>query len=327
MRIAIRERDVASQIEPASKSGIEKAAMLLRRGDLVAFPTETVYGLGGDATSPIAVARIFEAKGRPSFNPLITHVPDLDAVRSVAELSPLAISLAGAFWPGPLTLVLRKKARCPISDLATAGLDTIAIRIPRHPVAQALLTVARCPVAAPSANRSGHVSATLAAHVATDLGAHVALILDGGPTEVGIESTVIDATGDRPFLLRAGAITVERIAAVVGGAVKKAGEDGDRPSSPGRLLKHYAPRARLRLNATSVAPGEALLAFGPGAPASDGSRINLSERGNLTEAAANLFSALRELDALGAQVIAVTPIPETGLGEAINDRLRRAAED
>ena len=304
---------------------IVAAAAHLRAGRLVAFPTETVYGLGADATNGRAVAAIFAAKGRPSFNPLIVHVADVEAARRLGAFTPLAERLAAAFWPGPLTLVVARGENCPVSELATCGLASIALRVPAHPVAQALLRATGVPVAAPSANRSGHVSATMAAHVAADLGGAVAMILDGGPTQVGLESTVVDATGDRPVLLRAGAVTAEQIAAACGIEPIRAFEGGAHPVSPGQLLSHYAPRAIVRLNATNVQPGEALLAFGPAPLATDGPMFNLSPSGDLNGAAANLFAHLRALDATGVAAIAVMPIPATGLGEAINDRLSRAA--
>ncbi len=289
------------------------------------LPTETVYGLGADATNGEAVARIYAAKGRPQFNPLIVHVVDAAAASRLALMSPLAKRLADAFWPGPLTMVLAKAPDCPVSDLVTAGLDTIAIRVPSHPVARALIAAAGIPVAAPSANRSGHVSPTTAAHVDADLGDQVALIIDDGPSPVGVESTVVDVSGPRPLLLRAGGVTTEAIEAIVGAPLARSTDAADRPSSPGQLASHYAPRAAVRLGATSAGPGEALLAFGPSPPAHDGPSINLSPKGDLVEAAANLFAALRRLDASGVATIAVMPIPDTGLGEAINDRLRRAA--
>ncbi len=310
----------------ATPETINEAAAILRGGGLVAFPTETVYGLGGDATSGRAVAAIFAAKGRPAFNPLIVHVADVDAASRLAQMTPLARRLAAAFWPGPLTLVLAKQPGCPIADLATAGLDTIAVRVPAHPIARALLQAAALPIAAPSANRSGHVSPTTAAHVDADLGAKVAIILDGGATPVGLESTVVDATGDTPVILRPGGVTRADIARATGGTVEVAGgEETSRPASPGMLARHYAPATKLRLDARDVAHGEALLAFGAPVPQHSGPMINLSPGGDLVEAAVNLFSALRTLDAAGATAIAVTPIPNTGLGEAINDRLRRAA--
>lgn len=313
-------------IVEASEAAIEEAARLLRDGRLVAFPTETVYGLGADATNPRAVAAIFEAKGRPRFNPLIVHVASLAAAEEIAELAPLARRIGGAFWPGPLTLVLRRKPGAPICDLVTAGLDTVAIRIPDHPVARALLAATGRPLAAPSANRSGSVSATQARHVAADLGDRVALILDGGPTAHGIESTILDATGETITLLRPGAVPAEVIEAALGIPLARSpATDAARPASPGRLESHYAPKARVRLEARETRPGEALLAFGTAPVPHAGLMINLSPSGDLMEAAANLFAALRALDATGAGTIAVMPIPDTGLGEAINDRLRRAA--
>jgi L-threonylcarbamoyladenylate synthase len=315
---------MAMTVHAVTRKAIARAAALLREGRLVAFPTETVYGLGADATNARAVAAIFEAKGRPRFNPLIVHVPSLEHVSALAELTEAGRELADAFWPGPLTLVLRKAAGCPVADLATAGLDTIAVRIPAHPIGRALLEATGVPIAAPSANRSGHVSPTIAEHVAADLGNRVAMILDGGATPVGLESTVVDLT-DVPTVLRPGGIMREEIAHVLGQPVSLAGDQNEKPASPGMLSRHYAPGTRLRLDAIDVQPGEALLAFGPHVPAHDGPLINLSRSGDLAEAAANLFAALRTLDSSGVLAIAVMPIPERGLGEAINDRLRRAA--
>jgi L-threonylcarbamoyladenylate synthase len=311
-------------IFPASPTTIDHAARVIREGGLVAFPTETVYGLGGDATNGEAVAAIFEAKGRPSFNPLIVHVPDLAAAQQLGAFSQDACRLAGAFWPGPLTLVVERRAGCSIADLASAGLDTLALRVPDHPVAQGLLHTAGRPIAAPSANRSGHVSPTTARHADEDLGQRVSMILDGGATEHGVESTVVDASGRELVLLRPGAITAEQIAATLGHAIQQAAAVSDAPLSPGQLASHYAPKARLRLYASEAREGEALLAFGPAAP-SRGFVINLSPAGNLQEAAASLFAALRAFDAAGSEAVAVMPVPETGLGVAINDRLRRAA--
>jgi L-threonylcarbamoyladenylate synthase len=313
-------------VRTATPKAIAEAATLLREGRLVAFPTETVYGLGADATNARAVAAIFEVKGRPRFNPLIVHVPSLKHVSALAELTAAGRELADAFWPGPLTLVLRKASGCPVADLATAGLETIAVRIPADPIGRALLEAAGMPIAAPSANRSGHVSPTTAAHVAGDLGDRVAMILDGGSTLVGLESTVVDVTSDMPVVLRPGGIMREEIAQVLGQPVSLASDQNNKPASPGMLSRHYAPRTRLRLDAIIAQSGEALLAFGPQVPPHDGPRINLSRSGNLVEAATNLFAALRALDSTGAAAIAVMPIPESGLGEAINDRLRRAAE-
>ncbi len=312
-------------IRPATPEAITQAAALLRAGGLVAFPTETVYGLGADATNGRAVAGLYAAKGRPSFNPLIVHVPETAAASSIADMTPLGQTLAAAFWPGPLTLVLARRPNRIIADLATAGLDTIAVRVPAHPIAQALLRASDLPIAAPSANRSGHVSPTTAAHVAADLGDHVQMILDGGPTEVGLESTVVDATGADPVILRLGAVTAEDIARVTGRPARIAATDDTAPASPGMLTRHYAPNAKLRLDAHDVRPGEALLAFGPDVPPHTGPTFNLSPTADLTEAAAALFAALRDLDASGAAAIAVMPIPSHGLGAAINDRLIRAA--
>jgi L-threonylcarbamoyladenylate synthase len=309
----------------ASESAIREAARLLREGRLVAFPTETVYGLGADATNGRAVAAIFEAKGRPRFNPLIVHVASLAAAEELAEMPTAAQRLATEFWPGPLTLVLKRHEKSPLSELVSAGLDTVAIRVPDHPIARALLAAVGVPLAAPSANRSGRVSATQARHVAADLGDKVAMILDGGPTAHGIESTVLDATGERIALLRPGAVPADVIEAVIGEKLVRRASDAARPASPGQIESHYAPNAHLRLEARNVNEGEALLAFGQGAPLTNGPSINLSPSGDLIEAAANLFAALRVLDASGVAVIAVMPIPDEGLGEAINDRLRRAA--
>ena len=313
-------------LHAATLENIDRAARLLRDGRLVAFPTETVYGLGADAINGLAVAAIFEAKGRPHFNPLIVHVADTADAEALSRFTPLTRQLADAFWPGPLTLVMMRQPGSPIADLATAGLETIAVRVPSHPVARALIAAAGRPLAAPSANRSGHVSATEAAHVAGDLGDRVAMILDAGPCAAGVESTVLDVTGTRAVLLRPGAVTAEDIARVVGHVPVAANAQADRPISPGQLASHYAPRAIVRMHATCVKPGEALLAFGPRPPACAGAMLNLSASGDLRQAAARLFSALRTLDASGAHGIAVMPIPQSGLGAAINDRLRRAAE-
>ena len=312
-------------IHTANEGAIAQAGARLRSGGLVAFPTETVYGLGADARNGQAVARIFEAKGRPRFNPLIVHVPDLAQAAEIGRISPHAERLALAFWPGPLTLVVERTMGCGLSDLVSAGLPTIAIRVPDHPVARALLRAADRPLAAPSANRSGHVSATRAEHVARDFAHHDVMILDGGPTAFGLESTIVGVTGDDAILMRSGAIETGVIEQVLGRVLPRAGETGDRPNAPGQLASHYAPKARLRLNATDARAGEALLAFGAVVPACAGQNINLSAAGNLIEAAANLFASLRALDDGGVSAIAVMPIPDEGLGEAINDRLRRAA--
>lgn len=305
-------------------SAIDEAARLLRAGGLVAFPTETVYGLGGDATNDRAVAEIFAAKGRPRFNPLIVHVPDPAAARRLALFDPRAERLAERFWPGPLSLVLPRAADCAVSLLASAGLDTVALRVPAHPLALDLLRAAGRPLAAPSANRSGRVSPTTAAHVRAELGERIAAILDGGPCRVGIESTVLDLAGAEPILLRPGGIAREAIEAVLGPLGQGGGSDAA-PRSPGMLASHYAPRLPLRLDAAEARPGEALLAFGPGAPPAGFAETRyLSRTGDLAEAAANLFAMLRALDRPGFSGIAVMAIPEHGLGAAINDRLRRA---
>jgi L-threonylcarbamoyladenylate synthase len=313
----------------ANDAAIREAAGYLKRGGLVAFPTETVYGLGADATDSRAVAHIFETKGRPRFNPLIVHVVSLEAAERFVEVTGLARRLAEAFWPGPLTLVLKRKTGVEqphrISDLVTAGLDTVAVRVPGHAIARRLLEETGLPLAAPSANRSGRVSPTLASHVEADFGLSLPIILDGGATVHGLESTVLDVSGDEPRLLRPGAVPREAIEAVLGRALAEAVVDTAKPSSPGQLESHYAPHAAIRLNAFDVRPGEALLGFGPAPPATSGPSINLSATGDLVEAATRLFAALRDLDQPGTRTIAVMTIPDTGLGEAINDRLMRAA--
>ncbi|MCK1338641.1 threonylcarbamoyl-AMP synthase [Bradyrhizobium sp. 38] len=318
-------------ILPAGEAGAEAAARILARGGLVAFPTETVYGLGADAGNAAAIAHLYAAKGRPAFNPLIAHVADLAAARRIGRLDACASSLAEAFWPGPLTLVVPKTDNCPVADLATAGLDTVAIRIPAHPVAQAILRAFGGAVVAPSANLSGHVSPTLAAHVESDLAGRIDLIVDGGPVTVGVESTIVGCL-NAPMLLRPGGLSRERIEAVLGARLARppveADSDDSQPLAPGMMASHYAPRANVRLNAQDVAPGEALLAFGPARlPGVDAAAavMNLSPTGDLDEAAANLFGYLRALDARRPRAIAVMAIPEDDLGEAINDRLRRAA--
>jgi len=326
----LRERDgartygaVPDNLVPASAEAIERAAQLLRAGELVAFPTETVYGLGADATSDAAVAKIYEVKRRPSFNPLIMHVAGLAVAERLAHFDERARLAARHFWPGPLTLVLPRRADCGLSLLATAGLDTVALRVPTHGVDRDLLTAAGRPIAAPSANRSGRVSPTTAQHVAAEFGDQVALILDGGACPVGIESTVLDLTGTAPAVLRPGGVPLEALIPFFGAiAVPEGGEAA--PRSPGRLASHYAPRLPLRLDATSPHDGEALLAFGA-APSGFAEVLFLSRSGDLAEAAANLFAMLRRLDRLDFTGIAVMPIPDAGLGRAINDRLRRAA--
>jgi len=311
-----------ADISPAGAAAIARAAALLRAGRLVAFPTETVYGLGGDATNDHAVAAIFAAKARPRFNPLIVHVRDLAGAERLAVFNSPARRAAARFWPGPMTLVLPRQADGGLSLLASAGLDTVAIRVPDHPVAQALLREADRPIAAPSANRSGRVSPTQGAHVAEDLGDDVELILDDGPTPVGLESTVLDVSGEFPALLRPGPVTFEALTNLLGPiALPGSGL----PRSPGMLPSHYAPRLPVRVAATEASPGEALLAFGPDAPSGFAEVLWLSRSGDLAEAAANLFAMLRRLDRPSFTGIAVMPIPEHSLGRAINDRLRRAA--
>jgi L-threonylcarbamoyladenylate synthase len=320
------EPPLSAPIRPADDAAIRDAARLLRAGGLVAFPTETVYGLGADATDDRAVARIFEAKGRPAFNPLIVHLADADAARRLTVWPEAATRLAAVFWPGPLTLVLPRAADCPISLLASAGLDTLAIRVPAHPLAHRLLAEAGIPVAAPSANASGEVSPTRADHVAASLGDRVDMILDGGACAVGLESTVVALAGDGATILRHGAVTRAMLETVIGPCAE-ATEDDHAPRAPGMLLRHYAPAHALRTDAAELRPGEAWLGFGAD-PAPDNAAVarNLSPAGDLAEAAANLFAMLRELDTLDVSGIAVAPIPEDGLGRAINDRLRRAAK-
>jgi L-threonylcarbamoyladenylate synthase len=315
-----------SNIVPATPDTIAQAGALIAAGKLVAFPTETVFGLGADATQGRAVAAIFATKGRPAINPLIVHVLDVARAEEHAVFDARAEELATRFWPGPLTLVLKRRGGSPISDLATAGLDSIAIRVPSHPVARALLTAAGRPIAAPSANRSGRISATTAIHVAEELGESVDLILASGKSQLGLESTILDLSGPDAVLLRPGAVTVEEIEEAIG-PVKTSEGDPDRPNAPGQLRRHYAPTTKLRLNAAMADPGDALLAFGPNPFAARHAVkvLNLSDGGDLNEAAANLFAMLRTLDAGGYRSIAVMPIPPTGLGIAINDRLTRAA--
>jgi L-threonylcarbamoyladenylate synthase len=323
-------KKIKTKLLPAEFVAIADAAISLSKGGLVAFPTETVYGLGADATNGNAVARLYAAKGRPSFNPLIAHVFDVAAARRLGVFNDAAKRLAAAFWPGPLTLVLKKRAACPVAELATAGLDSIAIRVPNHPVARSLLDRLARPVVAPSANRSGHVSPTTAQHVLDDLGGRIDMILDGGPTPVGVESTIIGCL-DKPVLLRPGGLPREEIERVLGHAIEDVSaraDDREAPLAPGMLESHYAPRAKLRLSADHVEAGEALLAFGLRLPrgVEDAAVVlNLSPGADLVEAAINLFSDLRALDQTEVATIAVMPIPNEGLGEAINDRLARAA--
>jgi len=321
-----------TELLSADPPGIARAAALLRAGALVAFGTETVYGLGADATDARAVAGVFAAKGRPHFNPLICHYADADAAFAHVITNGVARALAARCWPGPLTLVLPRAPDCPVALLAGAGLETLAVRVPAHPVARALLSEVGVPVAAPSANRSGEVSPTSARHVLDGLGGRIAAVLDCGPCPVGVESTVLDLTGTRPFLLRPGGATVEAIEAVVGpvarGIPHATAEAARSLRSPGLLVSHYAPRLPVRLGATTTAADEALLAFGPPLTGA-GATFDLSPTGDLTEAAARLFEGLRWLDAegvrLGLKRIAAMRVPESGLGLAVADRLQRAA--
>ena len=308
---------------PADPQSIQEAASLLAAGRLVAFPTETVYGLGADARSDEAVAAIFAAKGRPSFNPLIAHFAETRAAREQVLFDDRAEKLAEAFWPGPLTLVLPRKADCRISLLCSAGQPNQAVRLPSHPVALDLLRETGFPLAAPSANPSGGISPTQAAHVASGLGDAVAMILDGGPCEVGLESTVVELLEDEAHLLRPGGVTLAEIEDCIGPV--KARLFGGPVTAPGMLASHYAPRAQVRLSASSVDPGEGLLAFGPNPLPGAAVTENLSPSGDLLEAAAHLFAALHKLDEAGVERIAVMPVPNEGLGLAINDRLARAA--
>lgn len=307
---------------PPDAEGLRQAASLLRAGGLVALPTETVYGLAGDARSDAAVAAIFAAKGRPRFNPLIVHVPDLAAAETVALPDDRARRLAAAFWPGPLTLVLPLRPGSGLSPLVTAGLDSVAVRVPAHPLAQALLRAFGGPLAAPSANPSGKVSPTTAAHVLEGLDGRIAAVLDGGPCAVGVESTILGLTGPA-VLLRPGGVATEDLEAVLGAPVALRDESAA-VTAPGQLASHYAPEARVRLDARTPRPGEIWVGFGPGG---DGAALTLSARGDTGEAAARLFTVLREADRLAGPggAIAVAPVPETGLGRAVNDRLRRAA--
>jgi L-threonylcarbamoyladenylate synthase len=310
---------------PVTADSLAAAGRIVRGGGLVAFPTETVYGLGANAREGRAVARIFEAKGRPRFNPLIAHVASLEDALAIGHFTAQAEALADAFWPGPLTLVVPRREDAGLSDLVTAGLPTVALRLPAHDIARALIGEAGVPIAAPSANISGRVSATRAKHVAADFGASVDMILDGGPCAAGLESSIVALTDGEPVLLRAGALPAGEIERVLGRPLHRAGQAAS-IQSPGMMQSHYAPRAALRLNAEMPLPGEAFLAFGPAPPPAAGMPcLNLSPSGDLREAASNLFAHLRALDASGAAIIAAMPIPDTGLGEAINDRLRRAA--
>jgi L-threonylcarbamoyladenylate synthase len=322
-------------LKEATGAAIAEAAAILRKGGLVAMPTETVYGLAANALDGVAVAKIFAAKGRPSFNPLIVHVVDGEAAAVLTVMNDDARLIAARFWPGPLTMILPRAPDCPVSDLCSAGLPTLAVRVPAHPVAEKLLRKCGVPLAAPSANRSGAISPTAPAHVLQSLGDAVDFILAAGSCAVGLESTVLDLSGPEPVVLRPGAISAEDIGHVLGRPVGYDFGDHDKPKSPGQGLRHYAPSIPVRMNAVDVAPGEALLGFGSlkfmgvkgGGSAKNlppDSLRNLSESGDLYEAAANLFRMLRDLDRPGHAGIAVMNVPDQGIGIAINDRLRRA---
>lgn len=316
----------AAHLQPDTE-GVAAAARLLLEGRLVALPTETVYGLAADATNAEAVARIYAAKGRPSFNPLIAHLPDTDAARAEGLFNAPALALARAFWPGPLTLVVPIAPGCSVCELARAGLATVGLRVPDQPLTRAVLQALGRPVAAPSANRSGHISPTSAAHVLADLGDGIDGVLDAGPSSIGVESTIIACLGGAPRLLRPGGVTRAAAERVIGRELIDGYDAAGAPIAPGQLASHYAPNARLRLDAAAPEAGEAWLAFGPepAPPHGVAASLNLSASGDLVEAAANLFAHLRALDASGAARIAVAPIPREGMGEAIRDRLLRAA--
>jgi L-threonylcarbamoyladenylate synthase len=312
----------------ADEAGLREAGRRLAGGDLVAFPTETVYGLGADATNPAAVARLYAAKGRPQFNPLIAHVPDLAAARRLAAFTPEAEALAARFWPGPITLVLPAKLDGQVCDLARAGLASVAIRIPSDLTAQTILRHAGLPIVAPSANRSGHISPTKADHVLADLDGKIDAMVMGGDATIGLESSIFACLEGQVTLLRPGAIARAEAEAAIGRPIANhQPEGGNAPAAPGRLASHYAPHAPLRLRASSIHPGEACLAFGSDLPpgADPNRTCNLSPKGDLVEAASHLYAQLRQLDSLDVSGIAVVPLPESGLGEAIADRLRRAA--
>jgi L-threonylcarbamoyladenylate synthase len=312
---------IQTRMMSADRFGVEAARQALADGQLVAFPTETVYGLGADAANAYAVAALYAAKERPAFNPLIAHVASLEAAKTQARFSTAAHTLGKAFWPGPLTLVLPMAPDCSVCDLARAGLGSVAIRVPEHRIASDLLYAFGRPVVAPSANRSGRISPTTAAHVRDELDGRIDLILDGGASQVGVESTIVSCLDDRVILLRTGGVTREALEEVLG--IPVASPAPSTITAPGQLTSHYAPRANMRLNATDCGPDEVLLGFGPQAP--DATALNLSPSGDLQEAAAHLFDFMRLLDARGASTLAVMPIPDYGLGAAINDRLQRAA--
>ena len=323
--------DLLTRVTGVDPDSILAGASILRSGGLVAFPTETVYGLGADATNPLAVAKLYAAKGRPSFNPLISHVIDQSAAEKLGNFCDDARKLAMSFWPGPLTLVVPKSYNCDVCELALSGLETIAIRVPSHPVARVLLEAVNRPVVAPSANRSGKISPTISEHVSHDLFGRIDLILDGGRAEIGLESTIVYCGENEVQILRPGGISSSLLSSVIGKSVKNGtdvGQSNDKLTAPGMLSSHYAPNAFVRLNADTVEVGESLLSFGED-EAKNAERahkyLNLSPSSNLVEAAANLFQYLRILDTEGVRMIAVAPIPNIGIGEAINDRLRRAA--
>jgi L-threonylcarbamoyladenylate synthase len=321
----VTSSSASTRILPANTQSLGEAVWALASGDLVAFPTETVYGLGADARNGMAVAKIFETKGRPSFNPLIAHVHSLAEAEKAGTFDERARKLGAAFWPGPLTLVVPCSATCPVHELARAGLPTVALRVPSHPVARKLLDEFMAPIVAPSANMSGRVSPTSAAHVAEDIGGRVTIIIDGGNSPIGVESTVLACLPGEPVrLLRPGGIARDDIERVLG---EKLAEATDAVQAPGMLAQHYAPNAQVRLNAVEIAAGEAWLGFGSTPPLGGRgiAHLNLSPTGDLAEAASNLFAYLRQLDALAPTAIAVAHVPDEGLGEAINDRLRRAA--
>ena len=313
------------EILPPDDAAFARAAALLRAGGLVAFPTETVYGLGANAGSDAAVAGIFAAKDRPQFNPLIVHFTGAEAAAAEVVFDERARRVAAAFWPGPLTLVLPRRPESRLSLLCSAGLDSQAVRVPAHAVAQRLLAEVGLPLAAPSANASGRISPTTAAHVAASLGARVPMILDGGPCDIGLESTVLDLSGPDAAILRPGAISAQDLTPILDKVTREGEGDPGGLRGPGMMVSHYAPGHPVRLEATEVAADEALLAFGPEVPAGAAETLNLSPAGDLKEAAANLFAYLHRLDALPVRAIAVMPIPADGLGTAINDRLKRAA--
>ena len=312
-------RPFHTQIRSYDRDSLSEAAALIRAGQPVAVPTETVYGLAADATSDLAVARIYDAKGRPAFNPLIVHVSDLAMARRLVAFNPVAEALAAAFWPGALTMVLPRLADCPVAELASAGLPTLAVRLPSHPAMRALIAAAGVPLAAPSANRSGAISPTTAAHVLASLNGRIAFILDAGPASEGVESTIVRPDADGIYLLRPGPVTADAIAGISGVGVRLAGSE-EGITAPGQLESHYAPSKPLTTNCALPAKGGFHIGFGPGP-----CHRNLSERGDLVEAAANLFSALHEADASACAAISIAPIPLQGIGLAINDRLRRAA--